>query len=530
MRKSKLPVSFCALLLAACGEAPTQTQGEPVTVVIHEGQRADALRSPAPGAKGSRVKAVRMQGGKFEFFEDELIVHVQNEAAFERFLRKYDAQVLDDGTIPLPPPGAPTAERRAVPQREWRLVRVHAPDVDTRALAKKLTDRGHRGTIEFEDQATANLYDLALELENSPELGTSVNYAMHSTAVSSRSVEHYTGDFLGYFRPALDWALYNMGTTQLWDDTGVSGAGVDIAFIDVGFTPDDWDLTGYDPVTKTWNYRYVYQYDFAEKDYNVSSADGDPDPNGTTWHGHGVAAVALAAQNNHYGVSGVAPNASPMLFRVGRGIGNAMSYYDAGVAVDTAVAWGAEVISMSFIVLTPGGAGVPNTYLGAALQRADNAGVINVAAMGNDNRYTDNNFYPWFLYPIPGSWPTVIGVGATTKDNTRAIYSNYGPATDIWAPGEVLSVGPGPKSSYCYFTAERCANYSARETFNGTSAATPYVAGAVAMMKQVRPSLNRQQALSYLQSMSQKNSTDGTVNDAGIIHVYLSVWMARGGY
>ncbi|WP_217218500.1 S8 family peptidase [Deinococcus peraridilitoris] len=397
-------------------------------------------------------------------------------------------------------------------------------------LAEKLAKRGIKGKVEVPDQATANLYSLALDYENGVDVSTGVNYVMHATA-SGSALEHRSSS-TSFMQPKNDW--WNGPSTgnvlPAWEKSGASGAGVNVAIIDTGFTPRDWDMTAYDPITYG-GWRFVYEYDFGQRDYDVSAdSTGDVNANGVSWHGHGAAAVALAAQNNHYGTSGIAPDATPFLFRIGRGVGNLLSYYDAGWAVDTAVAWGADVINMSFSTLTPGGAGVPNTYLGAALQRSDNARVINVAAMGNDNRYTDNNRYPWFLYPVPAVWPTVIGVGATTWNNTRASYSNFGPAVDIWAPAEVLNVGPSPLGwASCYSTATRCSDRAgAVETYNGTSAAAPFISGTMAMMKQRFPNMSRKNALDILNQTVKRNTTDGNVNGAGLIDVGEAVWWAYG--
>ncbi|WP_345457041.1 S8 family peptidase [Deinococcus aluminii] len=469
-----------------------------------------------------------------EFFEQELVVRVTDETAFQSFLTKYNGVVVNDGALPAPP--SSSLKTRVVPDRQWRLVRVKAPMVSLEELAQELAALGMQGDIRIPDQDTANLYALALDYAHTDGVKAELNLALKPQA-SGSALEHQRSPSV-FRQPMNNWWLQaGAGNViRAWEEFGTSGQGVGIAIIDVGFTPNDPDIINSDPLNGIGARRGVMQYDFAQNDYDVTSdAGGDPDPNGTTWHGHGTAAIAFGAQNNHYGETGVAPDATPMLFRVGRGIGNAMSYYDAGRAVDTAVAWGASVISMSFSANTPGGVGIPGTYLGAALDRAEARGVINVAAMGNsqNGEYYDFARWPWKTYPVPAVWSAVIAVGATNSINTRASYSNYGPVVGIWAPAgesngaDAIRVAPSNKYSSGCYSINFCMTTDETEIFPGTSAAAPFVAGAVALMKQVKPSLTKRDVLNIFSQTARKNTPDGNVNGAGLINVYEAVKLAR---
>lgn len=281
---------------------------------------------------------------------------------------------------------------------------------------------------------------------------------------------------------------------------GYTGSGVKVAVIDTGFVNDDYELSGYDPITQSYpnNWYFLDQYDFAENDYDVNAdAGGDLNGNGVTWHGFGVSQVVVGRNGNHYGTTGVAPEATIIRFRIGRGVNNLLSYYDAGRAVDTAVAWGAGVINMSFSVRTPGAAGVPNSYLGEALQRSSNAGVINVAAIGNDNAWVNNNHWPWDLIPIPGGWYSVVGVGAVDDQMAKQSYSNYGPGVAVYA-FDTNWVTQKPSES-CWII-NRCQGYVIRP--GGTSIASPFVAGVAALLKQAKPGLTTDQFKNILYSNS----------------------------
>jgi len=162
--------------------------------------------------------------------------------------------------------------------------------------------------------------------------------------------------------------------------------------------------------------------------------------------------------------------------------------------------------------------------------------------MGNDNLWVGNSNWWWDKKPVPASWSTVIGVGATDSDRLKAGYSNWGPEVDIWAPAGDYhsSTGATPerirtalnRGKACYPQVLRCADVANElSEFSGTSAAAPFVAGAIALMKQVNPSLNRAQVQDILQRTSYKNlgaNGSNVVNDSGgLINVYAAVYEAR---
>ncbi|MBB5295814.1 hypothetical protein [Deinococcus metallilatus] len=80
-----------------------------------------------------------------EFFEQELVVRVTDEAAFQSFLTKYNGVVVHDGALPAPP--SASLKTRVVPDRQWRLVRVKAPMVSLEELAQELAAQGMQGDI-----------------------------------------------------------------------------------------------------------------------------------------------------------------------------------------------------------------------------------------------------------------------------------------------------------------------------------------------------------------------------------------------
>ncbi|MBU6155047.1 MAG: S8 family serine peptidase [Bdellovibrionales bacterium] len=188
----------------------------------------------------------------------------------------------------------------------------------------------------------------------------------------------------------------------------------------------------------------VHGYDFYAK-------NGSPvDQNGHGTHTAGT----IAAIRNGVGVIGVAPKVKLMALRFigpqGQG-----STADAISAIRYATRMGAKIISASW------GGGGYSSFLDQAVQDAQKAGVIFVAAAGNEGK--DISRFPTY----PANLDGVIAVAATDSYDQLTYFSNYGAsAVMIAAPGDqILStfVGQGYK------------------TLSGTSMATPQVAGAIAL-------------------------------------------------
>lgn len=455
----------------------------------------------------------------------------------DKVLKTLNATLVDDLSIPAPPPSIPASELRAVPPSTYRVLSLDPPLADLEKVKKKLEAKGYSGTIKFSSQAAADIYDLFLLLELNT-LGLDVGAELDTLfEVTADYAEHLTSTSGAYFLPrTMDHLNVNgvrthtSTTTGAWELEGdiLSGAGVSIAIIDVGFASGNYDITGWDPVRRVYpgTNRDPAAYDFVQDDRNVDHADCY---NGSCWHGTKSAAMAAGGRNNHYGTAGVAPQATLLLFRVGTG-GINFSY--AGEAVRRAIAWGADVISMSF-----GGWYVGcndwYAYFNDALREAESAGIVSVAAAGNDNTATGKSCVSIDRNFLPGAWSQVISVGAHDRAKNRSIWtstgsaSNYGPIAQVWAPGgggstrsygrKDLPSAPTP-SDPCY-SADRCvndptSNSSLRYTYAGTSAATPAVAGVVALMKDYRASLTKTQALSILQTTAVSSPSDSAVTDA----------------
>lgn len=193
-------------------------------------------------------------------------------------------------------------------------------------------------------------------------------------------------------------------------------------------------------------------------------------------HGTIVAGIIAARGNNSVGIAGISWRSRIMPIRVlaSNGEGTALSV---ARGIDYAAAAGADIINLSFVGKDY------SVTLANAIERAARAGVIIVAAAGNDV-LDGSNLDAEPRYPVcidgPAHENWVIGVAAVDKNDRKASFSDYGTrCIDIAAPGvgifSTLYHDPtNPEFSIAY-----------GGFWSGTSVATPQVAGTLALMKSV---------------------------------------------
>ena len=300
---------------------------------------------------------------------------------------------------------------------------------------------------------------------------------------------------------SIQWHYDAMNLPSAWDVT-TGDSSVVAAVIDTGLYLANPDFGG-----------RLGQGADLNSDANIGN-DGngrDDDPNdpgddiagGGSFHGTHCAGTVGAATNNAVGVAGVSWSGTILPVRV-LGVGGgtlfdiiggmqwALGDNVDGVTRNTRVA---DVLSMSL-----GGEGQSQSYEDVIADAVARSKLVIVAA-GNDN--IDASRF------MPANVAAAITVGATRLGGTRASYSNFGQSIDVMAPGGELAEDrddDGNADGVLSTVKDRV------DFLQGTSMATPHVAGLAVLMKTLRPELTQEEAVQVLRETGR---SDQTCDDCG---------------
>ena len=340
------------------------------------------------------------------------------------------------------------------------------------------------------------------------------------------------------------WGMADIGVKEAWANSGTKGdREVVVAVIDTGV-----DYTHEDLVDNMWHnpgetgtdangrpkatngidddnngfIDDVVGWDFAteggdNKPYDLAKRGFELLFGGNPGHGTHCAGNVAARADNGKGIAGVAPNVKIMAMRfltengqgTTEGAINSIKY-----AVDN----GAQILSNSWGSEGDGGDQQASQALQDAIQYALDKNVLFVAAAGNGHQGVgyDNDTDDRPAYPASYDHENIISVAALDVNDALGSFSNWGRKTvDIGAPGvKVFSTVPG--NGY-----EDTLNLIiAQPTWDGTSMATPHVAGAAALYLSKHPEADwRDLKNAVLNSVTPINAMSGKSTSGGKLNV-----------
>lgn len=311
-----------------------------------------------------------------------------------------------------------------------------------------------------------------------------------------------------------NWNLYRIKVPEAWQ---ITKGGATIAVVDSGAKLDHEELIGRTLDPRTFAPDAAAREGVKKLREKGGTVDGE-----VRDHGTHVSITAAGAANNGVGTAGVAPD-SPVLpiqalyYRPGRendGTGVIRGDDDQLIAgIEHAVSRGAAVVNCSF----------GNEYSDEVLKRwreaspegkqqieqelmprieeqmrayarvldlANRRGTIVVVSAGNQNM-------PAHLYALPLSQRAIV-VAATDDKDQRCGFSNFGPYTNVSAPGQQIFSGLARETKDRGFYAR----------LNGTSMAAPHVTGVVALMKTIDPGLKHADVVDILMSTGTRLNTN----------------------
>jgi serine protease len=298
---------------------------------------------------------------------------------------------------------------------------------------------------------------------------------------------------------------FGVQAPEAW--TKSTGVGAVVAVVDTGVAYENFGSFAQAPDLAGTN--FVAGYDFINNDAHANDDEG---------HGTHVAGTIAQSTNNGQGTAGVAYGATIMPVKVLNSSGSG-TWTSVANGIRFAADNGADVINLSL-----GGSGGA-TVLADAINYAWSRGVVICAAAGNSGTSTIG---------YPAVYANCIAVAATRFDGNLAPYSQYGTGIDVSAPGGDTSVdqnGDGYGDGVLQQTFGSSVTSFGYYFYQGTSMATPHVAGVAALVKAARPSATAAEIRAAIESTCVDRGAAGydTTFGYGIVDANAAVDAILGG-
>ncbi|WP_137992979.1 type VII secretion-associated serine protease mycosin [Streptomyces vilmorinianum] len=281
--------------------------------------------------------------------------------------------------------------------------------------------------------------------------------------------------FPGKMYEGRPWSLQRVLMDELW--TQSTGKGVRVAVIDTGVDVRNPQLTKAVDVKSGVN---LIPKDIKDENGNKIERGKEDGTTDTVGHGTKVAGIIAARPAKGTGFVGLAPDATiiPVQQNDAEGHGTAATLAS---AIRHAIAKKADVINIS---QDTANAVEPTLALKEAVDDALAREIVVVASAGNDG--LGGNVKRTY----PASYPGVLAVASSDRNNERAQFSQSGDFVGVAAPGvDMISTVPG---------GGHCAD-------NGTSFSAPYVAGLAALIKAKHKDWTQEQIVAQIQQTAERS-------------------------
>ncbi|MGE3727734.1 MAG: S8 family serine peptidase [Candidatus Sericytochromatia bacterium] len=279
---------------------------------------------------------------------------------------------------------------------------------------------------------------------------------------------------------AQQWHLPHVGALDAWGQGGQGNKDLIVAVVDTGVDYNHPDLKA---------------NTIKGKDFTKESPDG-LDPIDSFGHGTHVAGIIAAVANNGEGVAGAAPNVKILAVKVLSAKGGGSLFAIAG-GIKHSVDMGAKIVNLSL-----GGPAVTDLISSAVGYWATKKGALLIAAAGNSNTAVGTPARIDDYY---------MAVAASDQANKRAKFSCYGKELSVSAPGvQIMATTPTykvPLNDHGYPQ-----NYA---FLQGTSMATPLVAGVAALVWSRHPEWTAKQVRQHLEKTAVDVGAPGKDNESG---------------